>query len=100
MSELTINKLEKMPEVKKKPVPKSDYRKLLERFDSDFMNIAEIPVPTDRTVKGLRVGLGKVIKNDKREDIEVHIRYDEKAIIIKRKSEQKSKTKPTDKKLS
>ena len=98
MSELTINKLEKMPEVKKKVLPKSDYRKLLERFDAESMQIAEIPLPTDRTIKGLRVGLGKILKNDKRDDIDVLIRYDEKAIILKRKTEQKPKTKSTDKK--
>jgi len=84
MSELTINKLEQMPKVKTKIKKKGDLRKLLEKFDNEKMNIAEIPVTKDRTVKGLRIGLGRILKTDNRTDIETYESLDGKAVILKR----------------
>ena len=84
MSELTINKLEQMPRVKSKVKKKGDLRKLLEKFDADKMNIAEIPVTKDRTVKGLRIGLGRILKTDNRTDIETYESLDGKAVILKK----------------
>ena len=86
MSELTINKLEKMPKVKAKTTTKKgDVRKLLEQFDKENMKYAEIPETKDHTVKGIMISLGRIVKTDKRTDIEVFKRADEKAVILKRK---------------
>ena len=84
MSELVIRELEQMPKVKGKVKKKGDLRKLIEKFDADKMNIAEIPVTKDRTVKGLRIGIGRILATDKRTDIETYESLDGKAVILKK----------------
>ena len=87
MSELTIKELEQMPKVKSKVKKKGDLRKLLEKFDSDKMNIAEIPVTKDRTIKGIRIGVGRILAKDQRTDIETYESLDGKSVILKRVKE-------------
>ena len=84
MSELTIKELEQMPKVKSKVKKKGDLRKLLEKFDNEKMNIAEIPVTKDRTAKGIRIGIGRILATDKRSDIETYEAVDGRSVILKR----------------
>jgi hypothetical protein len=84
MSELTIKALEQMPRVKTKAKKKADIRKLLEKFDSEKMNYAEIPVTKEHTAKGLRISIGRILKSDKRKDIETYESLDGKSVILKR----------------
>ena len=84
MSELVIKPLEQMPRVKTKVKKKGDLRKLLEKFDVEKMNIAEIPVTKNRTAKGLRIGLGRILKTDKRTDIETYESLDGKSVVLRR----------------
>ena len=87
MTELVIRELEHMPKVKSKVKKKGDLRKLIEKFDSEKMNIAEIPIPKGRTSKGLRIGIGRILATDKRTDIETYESLDGKAVILKRVKE-------------
>lgn len=97
MSEYTIKKLDQMPKVKEKAKPKSNLRKLIDQFDSENMDIAEIPIPEGKA-HAVLIGIGRTLANqDHRKDIEYSERFDGKAVILRR-VKQSQKAKPTDKK--
>ena len=84
MSEYTIKKLDQMPKVKPKVKKKGDIRVLIEQFDKEEMKFAEIPVK-GKDSTGLKIGIGRILKKDKRTDIEWSESLDGKSIILKRK---------------
>lgn len=95
MSEYTIKKLDQMPKVKEKAKPKSNMRMLIDQFDSENMEIAEIPIP-EPIPKGkshaILIGIGRTLANQNhRKDIEYFERADGKAIILRR-VKQKAKS--------
>jgi hypothetical protein len=93
MSEYKINRLEQMPKVKEKAKPKSNLRMLIEQFDSESMEIAEIPLPEGKKANAVLIGIGRTLANQKRKDIEYFERADSKAIVL-RKVKVTSKPKP------
>jgi hypothetical protein len=97
MSEYTIKKLDQMPKVMEKAKPKSNLRMLIDQFDSENMDIAEIPLPEGKKANHVLIGIGRTLANQKRKDIEYFVRFDGKAVIL-RKVKQSSKVKPTEKK--
>ena len=97
MSLYKINKLDKMPEVKEKAKPKSNLRMLIDQFDEEKMEIAEIEIPEGKS-HGLLIGLGRSLANQNhRKDIEYFERADGKAVVLRR-VKPISKAKPTEKK--
>lgn len=84
MDELTIKPLEAMPKTKPKVKKKTDLRRLLEKFDADKMKYAEIPTSKEHTAKGIRIGIGRILAQDKRKDIETYESQDGKSVVLKR----------------
>ena len=90
MSVYRLNRLDKMPEVKKKANPKSDLRKLIEQFDAEKMDIAEIPLPEGKKAHSVLIGIGRTLANQKRKDIEYFERTDGKSILLRRVKPKRS----------
>ena len=86
MDELTIKRLEQMPQIKKQGQKKSNLRKLLEKFDAEKMKYAEIPTTKEHTAKGIRIGIGRMLSKDGRADLETFESADGKAVILTRKT--------------
>ena len=89
MSRYEINSIEKVPKLKEKAKPKSNLSTLIDRFESENMQIAEILIPEGKA-HGILIGIGRVLANKKKNDKEYreHIRYSErldgKAVILER----------------
>lgn len=95
MSEYKLNRLEQMPKVKEKAKPKSNLRRLIDQFDEENMDIAEIPIPEGKA-HAVLIGVGRTLANQNhRKDIEYFERSDGKAVVLRR---IKPKTKPSEKK--
>lgn len=87
MSDYKLSRLEKMPAVKEKAKPKSNLRMLIDQFDAESMDIAEIPIPEGKAHPVL-IGIGRTLANQNhRKDIEYFERADGKAIILRRVKE-------------
>jgi hypothetical protein len=55
------------------------------KFNEEEWAIAEIPVPVGQKSLGIRIGLGRIFKQDKITNIEVYERTDGKAVVLKKK---------------
>jgi hypothetical protein len=103
-NEYKINRITEKPKLKEKAKAKSNLRGLIETFDSESMEMAEIPLKSEalddrkKEAHAVLIGIGRVLANQKREDIEYAVREDHKAIVLLRKSNQLAKAKPTTKK--
>lgn len=85
MSEYSFRILKEMPKVKSKAKKKGNLRKLWEKLNEEEWTIAEIPVPAGQKSLGIRIGLGRIFKQDKITNIEVYERTDGKAVVLKKK---------------
>lgn len=97
MGNYTIKQLDQMPKVKEKAQPKSNLRMLIDQFDAENMDIAEIQIPEGKA-HGVLIGIGRVLANQNhRKDIEYFERSDGKSVVLRR-VKQISKAKPIEKK--